>query len=105
MGFTRDTEVPFEVIITEYILLEEFAQVTLTETVLVEVIYVPPLLVFIVEIEDEVAEIPIIEEEPEEEEVVEEPAVEEVAEIPEFVFNVFSWTPPKPKKRKRSQSF
>ena len=102
MGFVKETQVPYSVEITEYILSEEFAFATLSETFTVTVPYVPIESNFVVVIEEEepeeVVEEPVPEEEPEEEEEpVEEEEEEEEDEEPEFV-SVFTWTPPKPRK-------
>ena len=95
---------PYSVEIIEYILSEEYAFATLSETFTVTVPYVPIVSSdFVVVIEEEepeeVVEEPEPEEEPEEEEEEEpeEEEEEEEDEEPAFV-SVFTWTPPKPRK-------
>ena len=107
LAFSQDTDVPFNITITEYKFSEDFPSVSFSETLLVNVPYVPKTTEYVVEIEEEVEEpeveepVEIVKEEKveEEEEVVEEAEQVEEEVEPAFV-SVFKWTPPaKPKAR------
>ena len=108
LAFSQDTDVPFNITITEYKFSEYFPSVSFSETLLVNVPYVAKTTEYVVEIEEEVDEpeaeepVEIVEEEKieeEKEEVVEEAEQVEEEVEPAFV-SVFKWTPPaKPKAR------
>ena len=57
LAFSQDTDVPFNITITEYMFSEYFPSVSFSETLLVNVPYVAKTTEYVVEIEEEVDEL------------------------------------------------